>query len=183
MFTTGKKPSPRELDSCIQAVAEGQNDSMERLYACAGPSVYAYALSVTRNVPDAEDITHDCFVKIYDAAPSYVSHGKPMAWILTIAKNLCFAGFNVKRRFADVSDEELHAQFATNSAMDVEDKLVVVSCLSKLAEDERQIVVLHSVAGMKHREIAKIMEIPLSTTLSKYKRALEKLKAIITKEQ
>jgi RNA polymerase sigma-70 factor (ECF subfamily) len=37
---------------------------------------------------------------------------------------------------------------------------------------------LHAVAGFKHREIAGILELPLSTVLSKYNRALKKLKSV-----
>jgi RNA polymerase sigma-70 factor (ECF subfamily) len=45
-----------------------------------------------------------------------------------------------------------------------------------LSDEERQIVILHAVSGVKHREIAKIMEMPLPTVLSKYNRAMKKLK-------
>ena len=37
-------------------------------------------------------------------------------------------------------------------------------------------VVLHAVAGLRHREIAQLLGLPLSTSLSKYARALKKLK-------
>ena len=50
---------------------------------------------------------------------------------------------------------------------------------SKLNEQERQILMLHAVTGLKHREIAEIMGIPLATVLSKYARSLKKLKHIL----
>ena len=48
--------------------------------------------------------------------------------------------------------------------------------LSTLSDEERQIIMLHVTAGLKHREIAQLLELPLSTVLSKYRRALSKLK-------
>ena len=54
--------------------------------------------------------------------------------------------------------------------------LVLDAALTALADDERQIVLLHAVTGWKHREIAGLLELPLSTVLSKYRRALLKLK-------
>ena len=48
--------------------------------------------------------------------------------------------------------------------------------LQRLEPQERQIVVLHAVAGLKHREVAQLLEMPLSTVLSKYSRSLKKLK-------
>ena len=48
----------------------------------------------------------------------------------------------------------------------------------KLNEEEREVVVLHLVSGLKHREIAKMLDKPLSTILSKYNRAIAKLKTV-----
>ena len=49
--------------------------------------------------------------------------------------------------------------------------------LGTLEEQARRIVLLHAVTGLKHREIAQLLELPLATVLSKYHRALKKLKA------
>ena len=45
-----------------------------------------------------------------------------------------------------------------------------------LSEEENRIVVLHAVAGFKHREIASVTGMPLATVLSKYRRAIAKLR-------
>ena len=47
--------------------------------------------------------------------------------------------------------------------------------VNALADEERRVVMLHAVAGLKHREIADLLEMPLATVLSKYHRALKKL--------
>ena len=52
---------------------------------------------------------------------------------------------------------------------------MIKAAMETLADDERQIIMLHAVGGMKHIEIAKIMGLPLSTVLSKYSRAKKKL--------
>ena len=45
-----------------------------------------------------------------------------------------------------------------------------------LGDEERQVVMLHAVAGFKHREIAQMLDMALPTVLSKYNRALKKLR-------
>ena len=60
--------------------------------------------------------------------------------------------------------------------MTAEDREVLSAALGVLGEQERQIVLLHAVSGLKHREIAQLMELPLATVLSKYHRGLKKLK-------
>lgn len=51
-----------------------------------------------------------------------------------------------------------------------------------MKEDERQIVLLHASAGLKHREIASSLGMPLATVLSKYNRAIKKLKQNLREE-
>ena len=53
---------------------------------------------------------------------------------------------------------------------------MIRQCMDRLSDEERQIVVLHAVAGFRHREIGALLELPLSTVLSKYHRAIKKLK-------
>jgi RNA polymerase sigma-70 factor (ECF subfamily) len=48
--------------------------------------------------------------------------------------------------------------------------------MTVLSEEERQIVVLHALSDMKHRQIAEVMGMPLPTVLSKYSRAMKKLR-------
>ena len=60
---------------------------------------------------------------------------------------------------------------------------LLTECLKNLSDEERQIVMLHAVSGFKHREIARLLEMPLSTVLSKYNRAMKKLRKIYGGEQ
>ena len=63
-----------------------------------------------------------------------------------------------------------------------EDEIFLKGAMSALGEEERQIVILHAVAGMRHREIAGLLKMPLATELSKYRRGLAKLKKILEEE-
>ena len=53
--------------------------------------------------------------------------------------------------------------------------MTLEALLSALGDEERQIVTLHALTGLKHREIAELLGLPLATVLSKYSRALKKL--------
>ena len=56
-----------------------------------------------------------------------------------------------------------------------EDRQILQAALNRLSREEQQVVMLHAVAGMRHREIASLLDMPLPTVLSKYHRALKKL--------
>ena len=54
--------------------------------------------------------------------------------------------------------------------------LLLAALLTALGDQEREIVALHALTGLKHREIAALLDLPLATVLSKYSRAMKKLR-------
>ena len=95
-----------------------------------------------------------------------------------LAQNLLCALMKLRERARtqDLPPEDW-ASFAIDSHdVTTEDRTVLAAALSTLSDQERQIIMLHVTAGLKHREIAQLLELPLSTVLSKYRRALSKLK-------
>ena len=61
--------------------------------------------------------------------------------------------------------------------------MILRETLGTLEGEERQIILLHALSGLKHREIASLMTLPLSTVLSKYSRGLKKLKKRLEGEE
>ena len=164
------------LDTLLGRIAIGDTAALEALYRRTQTAVYSFALSVLKNAHDAEDVLHDCYVAVWNSAAQYRSQSKPMAWLITIAKNLCLQQLRAQRKTADMP-EDMHAFLPADSAgMSVEDRTVLSACMRQLSDGERQIVTLHAIAGFKHREIAAILQMPLATVLSKYNRAIKKLK-------
>ena len=74
-------------DTVIQEIVNGNMNAFHRLYENISRSVYGFALSITKNTYDAEDVLQDTFLTIYRKAGDYQLHEKPMAWIFTIARN------------------------------------------------------------------------------------------------
>ena len=60
-------------------------------------------------------------------------------------------------------------------ATTVENSVLVEKALAVLSDTDRQIVMLHIVGGLKHREISEMMSIPLGSVLWKYSNALKKM--------
>ena len=169
------------LDQYIRLTAENDAEAFARLYRETAKAVYAYALSLLKNRQDAEDVLHDCYVSIYHAAEGYQSQGRPMAWIMTIAKNLCYQTLRQRSRSGEATGEDWERLLA-KSTLSADDRLMVRACMEQLRDDERKVLLLHAVAGFRHREIAEFLDLPLSTVLSKYTRASKKLRTIMEKE-
>lgn len=171
------------LDTYLTEIAQRNAAALASLYDCTSASVYSFALSILKNVHDAEDVLHDCYVTIYAAAEGYHPAGKPMAWILTITRNLCLQKIRERQKTTDLPPEDWERYLDTRDDVSCDDKLVIAACMNRLSDEERQIVVLHAVAGFKHREISALADLPLSTVLSKYNRALKKLKTFLSEER
>ncbi len=169
------------LERCLCEIAEENAAALEEVYRLMSAPVYGYALSFLKNAQDAEDVLHDCFVNVYASAKGYRPGGKPMAWIFTIARNLCLLKLREHRRTADFAAEDWEAYRDRCADFTPDDRLLLTQCMTRLSDEERQIVVLHAAAGFKHREIAEILQLPLPTVLSKYHRALKKLRQYLAK--
>lgn len=163
-------------ETLIAAIAENDTEALRKLYEQASSAVFAYAFSILKNREDAKDVMQDTFLKIRSAAHLYVPQGKPAAWILTIAKNLCNMKFRTAGRLADTQAEDFHFLHDRNADRDHELKVTLEMCFKELDDSGRQIIILHIMGGMKHREIAAFTGLPLATVLSKYHRGLKKLR-------
>lgn len=164
------------VEQCLLAIKKQDLNALEELYYRTGASVFGFALSTLKNAQDAEDVMHDLYVAVWSGAGKYCAEGRPMAWILTITRNLCLQKYREYQKRSDIPQEDWESYIESNPNMSPEDRLVLAECMGRLSDQERQIVVLHAAAGFRHREIAKLLDLPLSTVLSKYNRALKKLR-------
>lgn len=176
---TVEAPAPgagAALDTCIARIADGDKEALAQLYTQTRAAVYGFALSVLKNPHDAEDVLQDTYLQVWNAAASYRARGKAMAWLLTIARNLAMDRLRRQKRTEPLAWEDWENCFAGNPAVSQEDRLALAALLTALGSEERQIVILHALTGLKHREIASLLGLPLPTVLSKYNRALKKLR-------
>ena len=163
-----------ELEEFLIKVAAGDRDALAALYRRTRTAVYSLALSYLKQHADAEDVTQNTFLRIWEHADQFRSTGKAISWILAITRNLSLMALR-QRREEDLPPEDWDA-LPEKPSLSPEDRHILAVVLSALGDQERQIVLLHAVTGLKHREIAALLELPLSTVLSKYHRALKKLR-------
>lgn len=168
-----------ELEQLLAETAKGSPEALANLYTAARAAVYAIALSYLKEPYGAQDVMQETFVRIWQRAGQYRPGGSPMAWILTLARNLSLMQLRKSGREAGLSSEEWHALAEPAPNVTEEDRLLLENALSTLDDAERRVVLLHASSGLKHREIAALLGLPLSTVLSKYQRALKKMRIIM----
>lgn len=174
-----KKKKLKIDERLFQRIGQDDMAAFEELYILTEKTIYAYALSIVRHHEDALDIVSETFLKIRSAAHLYKPMGKPLAWMFTVTRNLAMDHLRRQARYHDGDFAELEFKDEFSFVENIGDRMVLEIVLTRLTEEERRIIMLHAVSGLKHREIAQSLGTPLSTILSKYKRSLKKLKGYL----
>ena len=175
-------PRAKVDETLFQRIGEGDREAFAELYYTTKRAVYTFILSIVRDPEETKDLVQEVYLKVRSAAHLYQPMGKPLAWMFTIARRLSLNYLRGRGRIADGEDDSTENRLDFSYIQDSTDKLVLKAALLILKPEERQAVLLHAVAGLRHHEIARNMGVPLSTALSRYHRAIKKLKKHLTEQ-
>ena len=129
--------------------------AFERLYERYGRDVYRYALAITRDPAEAEDVTQTTFLNAWRAYREGQEPQKPHHWLIAIAQNACRLRFRTRsRRPAEVPlDEGGHAVAAPEGPRAAD----VLEALADLPLNQRAALVMRELEGRSYEEIAEIL--------------------------
>jgi len=165
---------------------ETKREEFERVALVHLDILYNTALRMTGNVPDAEDLVQETFLRAYRFFDKFKEGTNCKAWLFKIMKNNYINRFRKKAREpTTVSFEQLEGTQVAESevlpAASAEaqlnpdlDKLVeddVKYALESLPPDFKMAVILSDIADFSYKEIAEIMGTPIGTVRSRLSRA------------
>lgn len=144
-----------------------------RVYNLFKDDVLRLALSYTKRLSDAEDVTQNVFIKLYKSLNTFNDDEHIKKWCIKVTinecKNLHFSSW--KRKIFNISELNENTIYSLNT-----NENMIQDVLFELPNKERIIVYLYYYEGYKIKEIAKILKLKQSTTQTKLSRAREKLK-------
>lgn len=180
-------------------------DSFARVIDEHKDAVFRYALYLLGSPEDAEDVTHDTFVKVW-RDPEGVPEGAVKPWLLRVTRNACIDLMRRKKvrtrseAAARVAEEKAWGPAAVREAADdpivdltdrgraavridagleLEEALRVVE---RLPEPGRSVLVLREVQDLTYEEICRVTEMPLSSVKVTLHRARKRLRALLHEE-
>jgi RNA polymerase sigma-70 factor, ECF subfamily len=184
------KCSDEEL---LGRVRQGERDAFGVLVRRYERELYGYLRRYVGDATLAEDIFQNTFVQVFVKIASY-EPGRPVRpWLYTIATNQAVDAMRRNRRHqavrlnhgriagsvADPDDLLGSLESTAVSPMDAmqeeERRLMVRAAVDQLPEFLRQVVLLGFYQGLKYREMAEILDIPLGTVKSRLHTALARL--------
>ena len=173
-----------KLRDSLLSLKEGNIDSLETIYELTRKGVFSFVLPIMQTVEKAEDITQTTYIQIYEHIELFDKKKNPLNWILTIAKNLALTEVKKDSReiATDFADPINKDRVFTYDQGDYDTPTIDVAN-RVLKKEELQIVLLYAIGEYKHREIAKILNIPLGTVTWKYNVAIRKLRKALDEKE
>ena len=145
------------------------------LYKRYAPDVYRFALYLSGERGDAEDITSETFVRAW-TAPEPIEMATAKGYLFTIARNLFLQGLRRKSRHValDVVPEGVLRERGASPYVQAEGKEELQSVLAQLQglpEVSRAALLMRALDGMAYEEIARALGISLASVKVKIHRA------------
>lgn len=172
------------------------NSLFEQIYKEHSSMVYNLGLSYVQNIEDAEEITQDVFIKVYEKYDSFNHQSSLKTWVyrITINKSLDFikSKTRVKRFgflssiFAENNKDATGLINFNHPGVQLEDKEATIELflqINSLPEKQKTALILKSIDGLSQKEVAEVMQVSEKSVESLLSRSRKKLKKKIKKNK
>ncbi len=154
----------------------GEQQSFNDILIGALPNLRAFAMSLCGNASTANDLVQETMLKALANQGKFAEGTNARAWLFTILRNTYFTNFRRKRREVEDEDGAAAARLSTHPEqyghMDMVD---FQRCLAKLADDQREALLLVGAEGFSYEEAAEISGCAVGTIKSRVNRARNRL--------
>lgn len=154
--------SPIDVLSLIKQAKAGDAQAFGALYARYFDNIYRYVFFRTNHLEDAEDLTELIFLHAWEALPKYQDKGLLfISWLYRIAHNAVI-DYHRRNKFTatiDVGDLDLldRGPAALDQLIEHERRQQLSAAISRLPEDQQQVIVLRFIENLSYAEVAKIV--------------------------
>lgn len=181
----------------LLAIIENQNELYKEFEREAIPhmdALYNFALRMTGDGDDANDLVQDTFLKAFRFFDKFEKGTNCKAWLFRIMKNTFINSYRKKTKEPDKVDYEDVENFyenvkpsSTDSAhleKEIYDNLIddeISTAIASLPDDFKTVIILSDIEGFTYDEIADFVDVPVGTVRSRLHRARKMLFAKLYK--
>jgi RNA polymerase sigma-70 factor (ECF subfamily) len=164
------EPTDTEL---IDRLQRGDIEALGLLYERHRGMVYHAALNVTHDPQAAEDVLHDCFLRVYRYASSFDTSRPVEPWLYWVAVHRACDWHANSKRWPDPLEPLVDRLPAPNSqspesqAEKREAGRLVREALDSLGRLQRDVMILYYLRSHSLREIAHMLDCPVGTVKSR----------------
>ncbi len=170
----------------LKRLRAGDKDALRRIYEEYIDDLLRVALSILCDVQAAEDCLHDVFVDLAGTADGLKIRSNLRGYLATSVANRARDHLRQRTRQSTVWAKKVCGQPISGNPLrqivDSEESGRVLDALATLPYEQREVFVLRVQGELKFREIADISGISINSAQSRYRYAIEKLRAILDEE-
>ncbi len=180
--------SNKEDTYYINKILEGDSNAFSIIVDRYKDRVASVTINMLGNVPAAEDVGQEVFIRLFRALPNFRGDAKLSTYITRIAINLSLTEIDKRKRkgtsplVVATSEGEYHKQIEDRSEnpSNFETREWIQKGLAMLAPEFRSVLVLRLVEGYSVKETCQMLDLPQGTVLSRQARGTNKLKEILS---
>ena len=153
-----------------------------KLYKEHSSYMYGICLRYTKDTDDAQDVLQDGFIKVYNALDSFKGESKIKTWISRIMVNTAINHYRKKKVLNTYPIEENEVGGLNFDKIDVLNKMSadeLLELIKLLPEGYSLVFNLYVIDELKHKEIAKELNISVGTSKSQLMRGRKKFEELL----
>jgi RNA polymerase sigma-70 factor, ECF subfamily len=163
-------------DSVLIKEAQKNPQQFKKVYQKWLPSVYRYFYFRVGNQNDAEDLTSQVFIRVYEALPHYENRGCFPAWLFSIARARMVDFY--RKNKSDVPLDTVEFEFSMqmdDTGLSRDEILDLLSLIKRLKIEEQELIYLRFFAGLSFAEIGKSLNRKEDTVRKSLSRLLDRM--------
>ncbi len=164
----------------VKEVLQGRSEAFRELVSRYKRAVYSLCYRMVQNNEEAEDLSQEVFIKVYQYLGKYDEDYKFSTWILKIATNTSIDYLRKKKVDTVPLEEGIESKQEMASAESIyfhqSNKALIEKMIKELPEEYRLLIILYHQQGLSYKEIADNVNIPMSKVKNRLHRARNILK-------
>ena len=177
MFFRRNLDDDSSVENLVEAAKKGSSEAFGKLYDRFVDSIYRFVFFKVGAREVAEDLTQTVFLKAFEKIGQFNGVGSFSSWLFSITRNLITDNYRLKgSRLTRSLVEEIEVADNTQDLVSRELLEQTIIALGRLRQEEREVVILHSIEELDYAEIEKIMNKSTGALRILKHRALKKLK-------
>jgi RNA polymerase sigma-70 factor, ECF subfamily len=173
-------------EALMQAVQERNDDALGKLYDRYSGILKALIMRIVHNESEAEDLLQEIFMEIWNQAANFsASKGKPLGWMVTLARRRSIDRLRKRQAYARVEEklqletEQQPEAWVNNVTQEdilaSDTRQLLYTVINNLPAPQKEAIELAFFRGMSQREIAAQTGIPLGTIKTRLELGLKKV--------
>ncbi|MFO0886036.1 MAG: RNA polymerase sigma factor [Pirellulales bacterium] len=175
------------MEDLGRRLANGEESAFAELYDACADRLFHYLVLRLGSRTDAEDVLQETFLRLARSRDSLATVRNLMAYLFQIARHEAIRIRQRKQGEAALHSltglEELSKVEGDSGLQFVENAEWAKMALLKLESDVREVIELKVYGMLTLAEVSEVLQIPLGTAATRYRRGLEILRSLLTKEQ